>query len=172
MAMEMIQTLSQEAANLANKVKIYTNYQDYFSDAKAHVHSFNLEEITQVALLEISDIEYDLTLRKILWDAQEEWGTLFQEWRNSTLRDIDTELIQRNVSKWMNIIFILEKGKSTFLVFSRLGSHAECPLGRQRRCVSTCSQGMAVSDRRGRAGLRVGWFSQAKKRRKFCQNIF
>ncbi|XP_035872076.1 dynein heavy chain 14, axonemal [Phyllostomus discolor] len=110
MATEMIQTLSQEAASLANKVKIYTSYPDYFSDAKAHVHTFNLEEIAQVALSEISNIEYDLTLRKILWDAQEEWGTLFQEWRNSTLRNVDTESIQRNVSKWMNIIFVLEKG--------------------------------------------------------------
>ncbi|KAM5302059.1 dynein axonemal heavy chain 14 [Glossophaga mutica] len=110
MATEMIRTLSQEAASLANKVKIYANYPDYFTDAKAPMHSFNLEEIAQIALSEISDIEYDLTLRKILWDAQEEWGALFQEWRNSTLRNIDTESIQRNVSKWMNIIFILEKG--------------------------------------------------------------
>ncbi|XP_053515524.1 dynein axonemal heavy chain 14 [Artibeus jamaicensis] len=109
-AMEMIQTLSQEAASLAHKVKIYANYPDYFTDAKAHMHSFNLEEITQVALSEISNIEYDLTLRKILWDAQEEWGTLFQEWRNSTLHSIDTESIQRNVSKWMNVLFVLEKG--------------------------------------------------------------
>ncbi|XP_036925260.1 dynein heavy chain 14, axonemal [Sturnira hondurensis] len=108
-AMEMIRTLSQEAASLANKVKMYANYPDYFTEAKAHVH-FNLEEITQVALSEISNIEYDLTLRKILWDAQEEWGALFQEWRNSTLRNIDTELVQRNVSKWMNVIFVLEKG--------------------------------------------------------------
>ena len=149
----MIQGLSQEAASLANKVKICTNYPDYFTDTKAHVHSLNLEEITQVALSEISDIEYDLTLRKTLWDAQQEWGAHFQEWRNSTLRNIDTESIQRNVSKWMNIIFILEKGKSAFLGFAHLGLQAKCPLGQQHPRVFTCSQGVAVSDGRGSAGL-------------------
>ncbi|XP_054432748.1 dynein axonemal heavy chain 14 [Pteronotus mesoamericanus] len=109
-AMEMIQTLSQEAAGLANRVKICTSHQDYFTDAQSHMHSLNLEEIMQVALSEISDIEYDLTLRKILWDAQEEWGALVKEWRNSTLHNIDTESMQRNVLKWMNILFVLEKG--------------------------------------------------------------
>ncbi|XP_011359187.1 dynein heavy chain 14, axonemal [Pteropus vampyrus] len=109
-AMEMIQTFSEEAASLANKVKTYSDYQDCFEDAQSHMHSFNVEEITQIVLSEISDIEYDLTLRKLLWDAQEEWGALFQEWRKRTLHSIDIELVQRNVSNWMNIIFVLEKG--------------------------------------------------------------
>uniref|UniRef100_A0A8D0P0E0 Dynein axonemal heavy chain 14 n=1 Tax=Sus scrofa TaxID=9823 RepID=A0A8D0P0E0_PIG len=109
-AMEMIQRLSEEAANLANKAKTYASYRDCFDDAQFHLHSLSMDEITQIVLSEISDIEYDLTLRKILWDAQEEWGTLFWEWRNSALRSIDTELAYRNVSKWMQIIFVLEKG--------------------------------------------------------------
>nr|KAF6395182.1 dynein axonemal heavy chain 14 [Rousettus aegyptiacus] len=109
-AMEMIQTFSEEAASLANKVKTYSDYQDCFDDTQSHMHSFNVEEITQIVLSEISDIEYDLTLRKLLWDAQEEWGTLFQEWRKRTLHSIDIDLVQRNVSNWMNIIFVLEKG--------------------------------------------------------------
>uniref|UniRef100_A0A8D1JAP8 Dynein heavy chain 14, axonemal n=1 Tax=Sus scrofa TaxID=9823 RepID=A0A8D1JAP8_PIG len=108
-AMEMIQRLSEEAANLANKAKTYASYRDCFDDAQFHLHSLSMDEITQIVLSEISDIEYDLTLRKILWDAQEEWGTLFWEWRNSALRSIDTELAYRNVSKWMQIIFVLEK---------------------------------------------------------------
>uniref|UniRef100_A0A8D1KDL7 Dynein axonemal heavy chain 14 n=1 Tax=Sus scrofa TaxID=9823 RepID=A0A8D1KDL7_PIG len=109
-AMEMIQRLSEEAANLANKAKTYASYRDCFDDAQFHLHSLSMDEITQIVLSEISDIEYDLTLRKILWDAQEEWGTLFWEWRNSALCSIDTELAYRNVSKWMQIIFVLEKG--------------------------------------------------------------
>uniref|UniRef100_A0A8D1UZT8 AAA+ ATPase domain-containing protein n=1 Tax=Sus scrofa TaxID=9823 RepID=A0A8D1UZT8_PIG len=109
-AMEMIQRLSEEAANLANKAKTYASYRDCFDDAQFHLHSLSMDEITQIVLSEISDIEYDLTLRKILWDAQEEWGALFWEWRNSALRSIDTELAYRNVSKWMQIIFVLEKG--------------------------------------------------------------
>nr|XP_031294136.1 dynein heavy chain 14, axonemal [Camelus dromedarius] len=109
-AMEMIHTLSEEAASLAIKAKTYSNYQDRFDDAQSHMHSLNMEEITQIVLSEIADIEYDLTLRKILWDAQEDWGTLFREWRNSTLHSIDIESVHRNVSKWMQIIFVLEKG--------------------------------------------------------------
>lgn len=112
--MEMIQRLSEEAANLANKAKTYASYRDCFDDAQFHLHSLSMDEITQIVLSEISDIEYDLTLRKILWDAQEEWGALFWEWRNSALRSIDTELAYRNVSKWMQIIFVLEKGKVSF----------------------------------------------------------
>ncbi|XP_062938980.1 dynein axonemal heavy chain 14 [Cynocephalus volans] len=109
-AMEMIRTLSEEAASLANKAKTYSNYQDRFDDSQSHMHSLNMEEITQIVLSEISDIECDLTLRKILWEAQEEWRTLFWEWRNCTLQSIDVDLIQRNVSKWMHKIFVLEKG--------------------------------------------------------------
>ncbi|XP_016076637.1 PREDICTED: dynein heavy chain 14, axonemal [Miniopterus natalensis] len=105
-AMEMIQALSQEAASLANKIRMCSNYQEFFSDT----HSFNLEEITQIVHAEISDIEYDLTLRRVLWDAQEEWRALFQEWRASALHEIDVEAVQRNVSRWMNIIYVLEKG--------------------------------------------------------------
>ncbi|XP_063093605.1 dynein axonemal heavy chain 14 [Cavia porcellus] len=109
-AKEMIQALSEEAAGLANKARMYTNYQNRFSDSQAHVHSLNVEEITQIMLSEISDIDCDLTLRKILWEAQEEWGTLFQEWRNCTFQSIDVDLVQRNVSKWLHKIFVLERG--------------------------------------------------------------
>uniref|UniRef100_G1MBG8 Dynein axonemal heavy chain 14 n=1 Tax=Ailuropoda melanoleuca TaxID=9646 RepID=G1MBG8_AILME len=109
-AMEMIQTLAEEAAALAHKAKTYSSYQHCFEDAQSHMHSLNMEEITQLVLAEVSDIEYDLTLRKVLWEFQEEWRTLFWEWRTSTLHSIDTESVHRNVSKWMHKILILEKG--------------------------------------------------------------
>ncbi|XP_011542373.1 dynein axonemal heavy chain 14 isoform X17 [Homo sapiens] len=109
-AMEMIQTLSGEAASLTNKAKAYSHYQDCFSDSQSHMHSVNVEEITQIVLSEISDIEGDLTLRKKLWEAQEEWKRASWEWRNSSLQSIDVESVQRNVSKLMHIISVLEKG--------------------------------------------------------------
>ncbi|XP_060048420.1 dynein axonemal heavy chain 14 isoform X2 [Erinaceus europaeus] len=109
-AMEMIQTLSEEAADLSAKAKVYSSYQQCIEDSPSHMHPLNLEEITQTVLSEISDIDYELTLRKILWDAKVEWGVLFWEWRNSTLQMIDIESLQKNVSKWMSIIFVLEKG--------------------------------------------------------------
>ncbi|XP_013362490.1 PREDICTED: dynein heavy chain 14, axonemal isoform X4 [Chinchilla lanigera] len=109
-ATEMIQALSEEAASLANKARMYANYQDRFSDSQAHMHSLNVEEVTQIMLSEISDIDYDLTLRKILWEAQEEWSILFKEWKKCSLQNIDVDLVQRNVSKWLQKIFVLEKG--------------------------------------------------------------
>jgi hypothetical protein len=116
--MEMVRTLSEEVASLAHKADIYSNYQDHFEDSQHQIHSFNLEEIAQIVLSEIADIECDLTLRKILWEAQEEWGTLFWEWRKCSLQTIDVDLVQRSVSKWLHIIHVLEKGKSMFLEFS------------------------------------------------------
>ncbi|XP_014395404.1 PREDICTED: dynein heavy chain 14, axonemal [Myotis brandtii] len=108
-AMEMVQAFSQEAATLANKVQICANYQESISEAQSHLHPLNMEELTQAVAAEISDIDYELTLRKILWEAQEEWRALFQEWRASTLHDIDIESVQSNVSKWLSLILVLEK---------------------------------------------------------------
>ncbi|XP_076986007.1 dynein axonemal heavy chain 14, partial [Tamandua tetradactyla] len=109
-AMDMIRTLSKETVSLANKVKTYSNYQGHFEDSQSSIQSVTMEEVTQLVLSEISEIECDLTLRRRLWDAQEEWIKLSWEWRKSSLHSIDIESIQRNVAKWMHIIIILEKG--------------------------------------------------------------
>ncbi|CAK7310997.1 Dynein axonemal heavy chain 6 [Vulpes lagopus] len=109
-AMELMQTLTEETASLAHKAKMYSSYQNCFEEIQSHMHSLNMEEITQLVLGEVSDIEYDLTLRKLLWEAQEEWRTLFWEWRNATFHSIDIESVQRSVSKWMHKITVLEKG--------------------------------------------------------------
>lgn len=127
-AMEMIQTLSGEAASLTNKAKAYSSYQDCFSDSQSHMQSINVEEITQIVLSEISDIECDLTLRKKLWEAQEEWRQASSEWRNCSLQSIDVESVQKNVSKLMHIISVLEKGKNVFLNFSHLDLCTKWPL--------------------------------------------
>ncbi|XP_004692998.1 PREDICTED: dynein heavy chain 14, axonemal [Condylura cristata] len=109
-AKEMIQILSQETASLANKAKTCSGFHDCFIDCQSQIHSLNMEEITQIVISEISDIEYDLTLRTILWNAHEEWGEVFCKWRSSTLFSIDTTSVQRSASKWMQKIFVLEKG--------------------------------------------------------------
>ncbi|XP_077659064.1 dynein axonemal heavy chain 14 [Urocitellus parryii] len=110
MAMEMIRTFSEEAASLVNKIKTYSSYQDHFDDHQYHMHSLNMEEITNIVLSEISDIECDLSLRKMLWEAQDEWEKYFWEWRKCSLQSIDVELVQRTITKLLNIIIVLEKG--------------------------------------------------------------
>uniref|UniRef100_A0A667I5T2 Dynein axonemal heavy chain 14 n=1 Tax=Lynx canadensis TaxID=61383 RepID=A0A667I5T2_LYNCA len=109
-AMEMMQTLTEEAAGLAHKARTYSKFQHCFDDAESHMHSLNVEDVAQIVRAEIADIEYDLTLRKTLWAAQEEWRTLLREWRNRPLHSVDTESMQRNVSRWMHVISMLEKG--------------------------------------------------------------
>lgn len=127
--MEMVQSFSQEAATLANKVQICANYQESISEAQSHLHPLNVEELTQAVAADISDIDYELTLRKILWEAQEEWRALFQEWRTSTLHDIDIESVQSNVSKWLSLILVLEKGKRLLPVAACPELHTRRPLG-------------------------------------------
>ncbi|XP_042781926.1 dynein axonemal heavy chain 14 isoform X4 [Panthera leo] len=109
-AMEMMRTLTEEAAGLAHKARTYSSFQHCFDDAESHMHSLNMEDVAQIVHAEIADIEYDLTLRKTLWAAQEEWRTLLREWRNRPLHSVDTESMQRNVSRWMHVISVLEKG--------------------------------------------------------------
>nr|XP_048295519.1 dynein axonemal heavy chain 14 [Myodes glareolus] len=109
-AKDLIKSLTVEVESLTDKVKTYSSYQDYYDDVQAHMHSLNMEEMTQIVLTEISDIECDLMLRKLLWDAQEEWGTMFWEWRGCTLQSIDVDLVRSNISKWLHIIIVLEKG--------------------------------------------------------------
>uniref|UniRef100_A0A667I290 Dynein axonemal heavy chain 14 n=1 Tax=Lynx canadensis TaxID=61383 RepID=A0A667I290_LYNCA len=106
-AMEMMQTLTEEAAGLAHKARTYSKFQHCFDDAESHMHSLNVEDVAQIVRAEIADIEYDLTLRKTLWAAQEEWRTLLREWRNRPLHSVDTESMQRNVSRWMHTYSVL-----------------------------------------------------------------
>ncbi|XP_039091728.1 dynein heavy chain 14, axonemal [Hyaena hyaena] len=109
-AVEMMRTLAEEAAGLAHKASTYASFQHCFSDSEAHMHSLNMDDITQIVRAEIADIECDLALRKTLWDTQKEWRTRFAEWRNRPLHGVDIESVQRHVSKWMHVISTLEKG--------------------------------------------------------------
>uniref|UniRef100_A0A8I6AN36 Dynein axonemal heavy chain 14 n=1 Tax=Rattus norvegicus TaxID=10116 RepID=A0A8I6AN36_RAT len=109
-AKDIIQSLSAETESLTLKVKTYSTYQDYYDYAHFHMNALNVDEFTQLVMTEISDIECDLMLRKLLWEAQEEWGTYFWEWRNCTLQGIDIDVVKNNVSKWLHIIIVLEKG--------------------------------------------------------------
>ncbi|XP_076770738.1 dynein axonemal heavy chain 14 [Arvicanthis niloticus] len=109
-AKEIVQSLAAEAESLTLKVETYSSYQDYYDEAHFHMNALNVEDITQIVLSEISDIECDLMLRKLLWEAQEEWGTYFWQWRNCTLQSIDIDSVKNNVSKWLHIIIVLEKG--------------------------------------------------------------
>lgn len=106
----MINSYIAKTENLTEKVKTYASYQNYFDESQAHMHTLNIEEMSQIVLSELSEIECDLMLKKLLWEAQEEWVTLFWEWKRCSLQSIDVNLVRSNVAKWLHIIVVLEKG--------------------------------------------------------------
>jgi dynein heavy chain len=58
---------------------------------------------------ELTDIEQDINLRKLLWESQQNWGKLYREWTNTVLDTIDIDLLQKEVNKFTQNIYMLEK---------------------------------------------------------------
>ncbi|XP_072503821.1 dynein axonemal heavy chain 14 [Notamacropus eugenii] len=109
-ALEIIESLSEEASVLSNKAQTYSNYQDRFETSIA-MRTVALERnIANTVISEISEIECDLTLRKILWEAQVEWANLSYVWKNSIFANINVDFIQKSVTRWMHMIYMLDKG--------------------------------------------------------------
>lgn len=50
-----------------------------FSEALLADSSMNTVSAQQVQA-ELSEVERDLTLRKLLWESQDDWSRLFEEW--------------------------------------------------------------------------------------------
>ncbi|CAF1506431.1 unnamed protein product, partial [Didymodactylos carnosus] len=59
---------------------------------------------------ELSDIEHDINLRKLLWESQQNWTKLYKEWTNTPLEAINVDVLQREMNKFTQNIYMLEKG--------------------------------------------------------------
>ena len=59
---------------------------------------------------ELNEIERDLTLRRMLWESQEEWHELIFDWTHTPFVEIVVESMQKHVNKFNQTIFMLEKG--------------------------------------------------------------
>ena len=59
---------------------------------------------------DLSDIERDLTLRQLLWQSQEEWDKLYEEWTATPFDSLQVELLQKNVNRFTQTVYMLEKG--------------------------------------------------------------
>lgn len=66
--------------------------------------------ITQAIQSELSEIERDLTLRRLLWESQEEWVKLVTEWTASPFDSLPVESLQKNVSRFTQTVYMLQKG--------------------------------------------------------------
>ena len=118
-AKEIIQSLIEESVVISEKILKYANYQTVFDSSISDMKSLSLEKLShrgqvgdsQRVNAELAEIESELTVLKLLWDAQEEWTKLYFKWTHTIFWNLDVDLIQRDVNRFMQIMHILEKGK-------------------------------------------------------------
>lgn len=121
-ANEVIVSLLEEFEVIANKARCYSSYQERFGSSMTQMKARLVDVLmsqksagnaisTQTLNAELSEIECDLSLRKVLWEAKEEWGRLSAEWRQTSFENLNVDFIQRDVNRFSHTLFMLEKGK-------------------------------------------------------------
>ncbi|XP_073527968.1 dynein axonemal heavy chain 14 isoform X2 [Phyllobates terribilis] len=120
-ANEVIASLSEEFEVIANKARCFSSYQERFGSSMTQMKARLVDALiiqknsgnsftTQMLNAELSEIECDLSLRKLLWEAKEEWGRLSTEWRQTSFENLNVDFIQRDVNRFSHTLFMLEKG--------------------------------------------------------------
>ena len=64
----------------------------------------------QTVQAELAEIERDLTLRRLLWESQEEWTKLVDDWTSTAFDSLNVDNLQKNVSRFTQTVYMLEKG--------------------------------------------------------------
>ncbi len=59
---------------------------------------------------ELNELEQDINLRKLLWKSIDEWNVLIKVWLNNQLDEIKVDVVQKDVNRFTQNIYILEKG--------------------------------------------------------------
>ncbi|XP_056424426.1 dynein axonemal heavy chain 14 isoform X2 [Hyla sarda] len=120
-ANEVLFSLLEEFEVVANKARCYSSYQERFGSSMTQMKARLMDVLmsqksagngvtTQMLNAELSEIECDLSLRKLLWEAKEEWGRLSTEWRQTSFETLNVDFIQRDVNRFSHTLFMLEKG--------------------------------------------------------------
>ncbi|XP_069464806.1 dynein axonemal heavy chain 14 [Ambystoma mexicanum] len=133
-AKEIIQNLLDEVVIISNKARSYSSYQDRFGSSMVDMKPSSLDALlsqksssgptsAHAVNTELAEIECDLGLRKVLWESQEEWGKLSAEWKLTLFDNLNVDLIQRDVSRFIHTIFMLEKGLPANNILSTLKEH-------------------------------------------------
>jgi dynein heavy chain len=63
----------------------------------------------QTVHAELTDIEQDINLRKLLWESLQNWSILYNKWTNDLLTKINIDDLQKEVNKFTQNIYMLEK---------------------------------------------------------------
>lgn len=59
---------------------------------------------------EINELEHDLSLRQLLWQSIDEWDQLVRAWLAKLIDEIKVDLIQKDVNRFTQNVYMLEKG--------------------------------------------------------------
>ena len=57
---------------------------------------------------ELNELEQDINLRKLLWKSIDEWNVLIKVWLNNQLDEIKVDIVQKDVNRFTQNIYILE----------------------------------------------------------------
>ncbi|XP_065071378.1 dynein axonemal heavy chain 6-like isoform X2 [Rhopilema esculentum] len=125
-AMENITMLMEDVELIGQRSRNYASYQDRFGDALSTAvkkRSLMLEETgygisdpnlnsASVSALQndLSEVERDLTLRKLLWESMEEWEVLVNQWKSTHFDALAVDDVQKDVTRFVQTVFLLEKG--------------------------------------------------------------
>jgi dynein heavy chain len=74
---------------------------------------FDVTASLQIVHSELNDIEQDINLRKLLWESQQNWNILYLKWTNDILSKINIDDLQKEVNKFTQNIYMLEKSLPT-----------------------------------------------------------
>ncbi|CAF3175538.1 unnamed protein product [Rotaria sp. Silwood2] len=123
-ALDIIIILQESLSKINEKAKNYSAFQERFNQinkqstkkrilgdyqVKTKYHRYDVTVSLQTVQSEINDIEQDINLRKLLWESQQKWTKLYREWTNTVLDAIDIDLLQKDVNKFTQNIYMLEK---------------------------------------------------------------
>ncbi|KAK3576323.1 hypothetical protein CHS0354_039732 [Potamilus streckersoni] len=132
-ALETIRILQEEVQELSAKARSYGTYQERFgSSLSSSKKNLIGEEYQYMAVdkrddrsakeiqADLSEIERDLTLRRLLWQSQVEWSKLIEEWTATSFEALNVEMLQKNVNRFTQTVYMLEKGLPSNEVVPRL----------------------------------------------------
>lgn len=129
-ALETIQNLQEEVQSLSVRARSYGSYQDRFGSSLSQTKKGYYPDVmrmdkksdtsAQEIQTDLSEIERDLTLRGLLWQSMEEWTRLVDEWTATSFDSVNVESLQKNVNKFTQTVFMLEKGLPHNMVVPQL----------------------------------------------------
>ncbi|XP_063073303.1 dynein axonemal heavy chain 6 [Engraulis encrasicolus] len=89
---------------------------------KSYQKNFKVE-VTKFEALE--ELSAEMKLKKLLWDALEEWQALEEEWMECKFEELDPEVLSSQVAKYSKYVMQLEKGLPPNTVVPQLKRHVE-----------------------------------------------